>query len=367
MRAHCRYRKDGRRGNGASPERARTYRAHTDRAVQPPKRDSQASGAQNFGMERPTIAVLDDYQSAARAFGDWSRVDARADVTIFHDHAADDDAIVARLEAFDVVCVMRERTPMTRAIMQRLPRLKLICSTGPQNRSIDTTAAEELEIAVAHSGATGSGGLEITWALLLAAARRIPQETAVVRSGGWQTQVADDLDGMTIGILGLGRIGAKAARIAQAFGMHVLAWSPNMTPENAAEHGARYVAKDDLFAQSDFVTVHLVLGERSRGIVGAAELARMKPTAWLVNTSRGPIVDETALIEVLERTAIAGAALDVFDTEPLPADHPFRTLPNVIATGHVGFVTRNSYTAFFTGTVKNLNAWLDAREGASAS
>jgi phosphoglycerate dehydrogenase-like enzyme len=317
-------------------------------------------------MDRPTIAVLDDYQSAARAFGDWSRVDARADVTVFHDHA-DGDALVARLAPFDAVCVMRERTPMTRALMQRLPRLKLICSTGPQNRSIDAVAASELGIAIAHSGATGSGGLEITWALLLAAARRIPEETAAVRAGGWQIGVADDLDGQTIGILGLGRIGAKAARIAQAFGMHVLAWSPNMTPENAAAHGATSVAKDALFARSDFVTVQLVLGERSRGIVGAADLARMKPTAWLINTARGPIVDEAALVAALERKAIAGAALDVYDTEPLPARHPFRTLPNVIATGHVGFVTRNSYTAFFTGTVKNLEAWLDARAGASAS
>jgi phosphoglycerate dehydrogenase-like enzyme len=311
-------------------------------------------------MERPRIAVLDDYQSAARTFADWSGIDARADVTVFHDHAAGDDAVVARLESFDAVCLMRERTPMTREIMARLPRLRLICSTGPMNRSIDVDAANELGITVAHTGYSSSGAIEVTWALLLAAARHIPEETASVRSGGWQTHVGDDLDGKTLGILGLGRIGTKASAIAQAFGMRVIAWSQNLTPEKAAEHGAIYVSKDELFAQSDFVMVQLVLSGRTQGLIGAADFARMKPGAWFINTSRGPIVDEAALIDVLQRKAIAGAALDVFDTEPLPDDHPLRTLPNVVATGHIGFVTRATYTTFFGDTVRNLTNWLDS-------
>lgn len=307
------------------------------------------------------VAVLDDYQGTALAAADWSPLDGRAEVTVFRDHLSDPDAVVARLTPFDVVCVMRERTPLTRAIIERLPRLRLIASTGPANASIDRDAAAERGITIAHTGYSSNGAIELTWALILAAVRHVAQQVASMRAGGWQVAVGDDLAGRTIGLVGLGRIGSASARIAQAFGMNVIAWSTNLTPEKAEAAGARYVGKEELFRQADIVSVHLILSQRSRGIVGAAELSAMKPTAWFVNTSRGPLVDEIALIDVLERKRIAGAALDVYDVEPLPAGHPFRTLPNVVATPHVGFVTRDTYAVFYRDTVKNILAWLDAR------
>ena len=309
-------------------------------------------------MSAVNIAVLDDYQGVALTCADWSPLDGRANVQIFHDHVSDADAVVARLEPFDVVCVMRERTPLTREIIERLPRLRLIASTGAVNASIDLEAARERGITVAHTGYTSHGAIELTWALILAAVRHIPAEAESMRAGGWQVAVGGDLNRRTLGILGLGRIGTASARIAGAFGMDVVAWSPNLTAEKAADAGARYVEKDELFRTADIVTVHLVLGKRSRGIVGAAELALMKPDAWLVNTSRGPLVDENALIAALREKRIAGAALDVFATEPLPPGHPFRTLPNVLATAHVGFVTRETYEIFYRDTVKNILAWL---------
>jgi phosphoglycerate dehydrogenase-like enzyme len=307
------------------------------------------------------IAVLDDYQGVALTMADWSVLDGRAEIVVYRDHLSDADAVVARLAAFDALCVMRERTPLTRAIIERLPRLRLIASTGSANASIDLEAARERGIAVAHSGYTSHGAIELTWALILAAVRRIPDEVRSFRAGGWQVTVGGDLERRTLGILGLGRIGSAGARIARAFGMDVIAWSPNLTREKAEAAGARFVTKDELFARADIVTVHLVLGKRSRGIVGAAELGLMKRTAWLVNTSRGPLVDEDALIEALRQKRIAGAALDVFALEPLPADHPFRTLPNVVATSHVGFVTQETYEIFYRDTVKNIVAWLDER------
>jgi phosphoglycerate dehydrogenase-like enzyme len=309
-------------------------------------------------MSAVNVAVLDDYQGVALACADWSQLDGRANIRIFRDHVAEPDAVVARLEPFDVVCVMRERTPLTREIIERLPRLRLIASTGAVNASIDLEAARERGITVAHTGYTSHGAIELTWALILAAVRQIPAEAASMRAGGWQVALGGDLTRRTLGILGLGRIGTASARIAGAFGMDVIAWSPNLTAEKAAATGARYVGKDELFRSADIVTVHLVLGKRSRGIVGAAELASMKPDAWLVNTSRGPLVDEDALIAALREKRIAGAALDVFATEPLPPDHPFRTLPNVLATSHIGFVTRETYEIFYPDTVKNILAWL---------
>jgi phosphoglycerate dehydrogenase-like enzyme len=308
-----------------------------------------------------TIAVLDDYQGVALTMADWSPLAGRTAITVFRDHISDSEALVARLAPFDVVCVMRERTPLTREILERLPRLRLIASTGAGNASIDLEAARERGIAVAHTGYSSHGAIELTWALILAAVRQIPDEAASFRAGGWQVAVGGDLSRRTLGIVGLGRIGSAGARIATAFGMDVIAWSPNLTSEKADAAGARYVTKDELFAQADIVTVHMVLGKRSRGIVGAAELSLMKPTAWLVNTSRGPLVDEAALIDALRNERIAGAALDVFAIEPLPADHPLRSLPNVVATSHVGFVTRETYQIFFGDTVKNIVAWLDGR------
>jgi phosphoglycerate dehydrogenase-like enzyme len=310
-------------------------------------------------MKPVKIAILDDYQGVALGMADWSPLTGRAEIVVFRDHLSDPDAVVARLEPFDAVCVMRERTPLPRAIIERLPRLRLIASTGPKNASIDLEAARERGITVANTGYTSSGAIELTWALILALVRHIPAEVASLRAGGWQVAVGDDLAKRTIGIVGLGRIGSASARIAQAFGMNVIAWSTNLTPEKAEAAGARYVTKDELFRQADIVTVHLILSNRSRGIIGAAELGAMKPAAWFVNTSRGPLVDEAALIDVLERKRIAGAALDVYDVEPLPAAHPFRTLPNVVATSHVGFVTNATYDVFYRDTVENIVAWLD--------
>ena len=318
-------------------------------------------------MSSITIAILDDYQGVALSMADWSPLNGRAEVTDFRDHLRDPDAIVARLAPFEVVCVMRERTPLTRAILERLPRLRLICSTGAGNASIDLEAAHERGITVTHTGYTSHGAIELAWALILAAVRRIPQEVASFRSGGWQVAVGGDLAHHTLGLLGLGRIGSASARIAAAFGMKVTAWSPNLTPERADAAGARMVSKDELFAQADIVSVHLVLGKRSRGIVGAAELALMKPSAWLVNTSRGPLVDEDALVDALAQRRIAGAALDVFAEEPLPADHPLRTLPNVVGTSHVGFVTEDTYRIFYGDTVKNIVTWLDEHDRVAPS
>jgi phosphoglycerate dehydrogenase-like enzyme len=316
--------------------------------------------------EPVNIAILDDYQGAALTSADWSPLAGRARIEVFRDHLSDPGAIVARLAPFEVVCVMRERTPLTREIIERLPRLRLIASTGAANASIDVEAARERGITVAHTGYTSHGAIELTWALILAAVRHIPDEATSFRSGGWQVAVGGDLQRRTLGIVGLGRIGSAGARIAQAFGMNVIAWSPNLTQEKAEAAGARLVTKSELLGQADIVTVHVVLGKRSRGIIGAADLALMKPTAWLVNTSRGPLVDEDALIEALTYKRIAGAALDVYAVEPLPADHPFRSLPNVVATSHVGFVTEETYKIFYGDTVKNILAWLTTEPPRSA-
>jgi phosphoglycerate dehydrogenase-like enzyme len=305
------------------------------------------------------IAILDDYQNAALQMADWSALAGRATITVFNDHLDDPDAMAARLEPFDVVCVMRERTPLTRGLLERLPRLKLIASTGFINSSIDLEAAHQRGIAVAHTGYESTPTIEMTWALILASARHIAAESASLRSGGWQRSIGSDLKGKTLGVLGLGNIGGEVARIGHAFGMRVIAWSENLTAEKAAAVGVEYVQKDGLFSQSDVLTIHLILSRRTRKLVGSAELALMKSTAWLVNTSRGPIVDEGALISALQEHRIAGAAADVFDVEPLPMDHPYRSLDNMLATPHIGYVSQNLYRTFYGDTVKNIIAWLD--------
>jgi phosphoglycerate dehydrogenase-like enzyme len=305
------------------------------------------------------VAILDDYQNAALQMADWSPLAGRATITVFNDHLDDPDALAARLAPFEVVCVMRERTPLTRAILERLPRLKLIASTGFVNASIDIQAAHERGIAVAHTGYESTPTIEMTWALILASARHVATESASLRSGGWQRSIGNDLKGKTLGVLGLGNIGGEVARIGQAFGMRVIAWSENLTAEKAAAAGAEHVQKNELFRQSDVLTIHLILSRRSRRLVGAAELALMKPTAWLVNAARGPIVDEGALISALREHRIAGAAVDVFDVEPLPIDHPYRSLDNMLATPHIGYVSQNLYRTFYGDTVKNIVAWLD--------
>jgi phosphoglycerate dehydrogenase-like enzyme len=312
-------------------------------------------------QKRFRIAVLDDYQDVALSLADWSALDARASVTVFNDHPADSDAVVARLQPFDIVCVMRERTPITRTIIERLPKLRLIASTGTRNAAIDLEAAAERGVQVVHTGYTSTPTIELTWALILGSARNLVAESTSLRGGGWQQSVGDDLAGRTLGVLGLGNVGGAVAQIGNAFGMRVIAWSQNLTAERAAEVGATLVTKDELFRKADVVTIHLVLSGRTRGLVGAAELALMKPTARLVNTSRGPIVVEADLVAALRNKKIAGAAVDVFDQEPLRLDHPFRALPNLLATPHIGYVSRGLYARFYQDTVANICRWLDGQ------
>jgi phosphoglycerate dehydrogenase-like enzyme len=308
------------------------------------------------------VAILDDYQNVALGLADWSSVASRADITVFSDHVADPDAVVQRLLPFDAICVMRERTPLPRNILERLPQLKLIASTGPRNSSIDGATAKERGIRVTGTGYRSTATIEMTWALILASARHIVRESNSVRAGGWQTSLGRELDGRVLGVVGLGNIGGQVARIGLAFGMKVLAWSQNMSRETAEAAGATLVTKDELFRQADIVTIHLILSDRTRGLFGSADLALMKPTAWLINTSRGPIVDEAALVQALKSRAIGGAALDVFDTEPLPAGHAFRTLDNVLATPHIGYVGEDLYRTFFQDAATTIGAWLDEKE-----
>lgn len=305
------------------------------------------------------VAILDDYQNVALTMADWSRVESKAEVTVFTDHVSDPDAVVARLQPFDVLCVMRERTPLPRQILERLPRLKMIASTGPGNASIDQQAVRERNIHLTNTGYRSTPTIELTWALILAVMRNLVGEASSVRAGGWQTSVGQELSGKVLGVLGLGRIGSEIARIGAAFGMDIIAWSQNLTPERAQVAGATPVSKEELFARSDVLSIHLVLSERTRGLVSGAEIAAMKPTAWLVNTSRGPIVDEEALISALRSQSIAGAALDVFDTEPLPAGHALRTLPNVLATPHIGYVAEDLYRTFYGDAAASIEKWLD--------
>ena len=309
------------------------------------------------------VAVLDDYQNMALRLADWSAVRRHAEITVFNDHLDDPGAVVDRLRPFDAVCVMRERTPLTREILEQLPRLKLIASTGPRNASIDTQAAAERGILVTATGYDSTPTIEFAWSLILASMRGIDREAASLRAGGWQTGLGSNLRGKSLGVVGLGNIGREVARIGLAFGMKVIAWSQNLTQEKASAAGATLVDKGTLFREADVITVHLVLSGRTRGLIGAPELALMKPTARLINSSRGPIVDQAALIKALQARTIAGAAVDVFDTEPLPADHPFRTLDNLLATPHIGYVTEELYRTFYGDAAASIAAWLEANTG----
>jgi phosphoglycerate dehydrogenase-like enzyme len=307
------------------------------------------------------LAILDDYQGLATTLVDWTQA---AGVTIvpFRDHVHDPDALVARLDGFDAVMRIRERTELPRGVLERLPRLKLILATGMRNgRSIDLAAADELGITVSTTDALHQTTIEVAWALILSLVRRIPAETASLRAGGWQVGLGRGLAGRTLGVIGLGAMGVPVARIGQAFGMDVAAWSPNLTPQRTAPHGVRCVSKRELFAESDVVTIHMPLSIRSEGLVGADELRLMKRDAYLINTSRAEIVDQAALIDALREKRIGGAGLDVYDIEPLPRDHPYRVLPNVIATPHIGFVTEENYRIFFEESLANLLAYLDGK------
>lgn len=303
--------------------------------------------------------VLDDYQGAALASADWSRLADQVEVTVLREHLADEDAVAEALREFDIAVIMRERTPFPASLLARLPRLRLLITSGMRNAAIDLGAAAENDIVVCGTDSGSSAPVELTWALILGLARGLVHENSGLRAGGWGETVGADLAGRTLGVVGLGKIGARVATIGSAFDMNVLAWSQNLTAERATAAGATLAGSlAELLEASDVVTIHTKLSDRTRGLLDAAALARLRPDAYLVNTSRAAIVDQPALLEALTHNRIAGAGLDVFDVEPLPADHPFRTLPNVLATPHVGYVTRENYRAYFEGAVENIEAYL---------
>lgn len=303
------------------------------------------------------VAVLDDYQGVVHEVVDWSGLPDGFSLSVFDDHLDDQDSVVARLADFEIVVMNRERTPFHRSLLERLPNLELLITNGMRNLSIDLAAAADQGITVCGTRMRGNGTAALTWGLILSLLRNIPREDRGMREGGWQTTLGHDLAGATLGIVGLGRVGAQVAKVAQAFGMEVTAWSPNLTDERTAEVGVRRVDKATLFAEADVITLHMVLSERSRGLVAAADLGRMKKTAYLVNTSRGPLVDEHALLQVLRNGDIAGAGLDVYDIEPLPAGHPLRSLPNTVLTPHLGYVTEENYSVSFADAIENIIAW----------
>jgi phosphoglycerate dehydrogenase-like enzyme len=305
--------------------------------------------------ERIKIAILDDYQNVATGLADWGSLSA--EVRVFTKPFADADDAVRSLAGFDVLVAMRERTGFAAEVLERLTDLRLLVSTGPANSVIDVAAARKLGITVCGTGYESHPTSEHTWALILAAARNLSDEVESMRKGGWQVSVGDGLFGKTLGILGLGRVGSEVARVGRAFGMNTIAWSQNLTAETAAEHGVRAVTKEQLFTESDVLTIHVVLSGRTRGLVSAAELGAMKTSAILVNTSRGPVVDEVALVDTLLHGRIRAAAIDVFDTEPLPADHQLRSLPNALLTGHIGYVTRDLYKIFYQDAVEDIAAF----------
>ena len=309
------------------------------------------------------IAILDDYQDVAFSFADWSQLARNAELRVFNHNLATVEEAAATLADFDILCLMRERMPVSRALIERLPKLKFIVVTGAHNRTLDLAAASDRGILVSHTRGAGTEHptTELTWGLILAATRHLTQEERGMRDGGWQTTVGRTLHGRRLGVVGLGRLGTSVARIGQAFGMEVVAWSQNLTEARAAEVGAVLLSKEELFASSDVVSLHLALSERTRAIVGAAELAAMKDDALLVNTSRGALVDEAALIGALRARRPAMAALDVYDVEPLPPDHPLRSLDNVVLSPHLGYVAREVLQVFYGDTVENLEAFLQGK------
>jgi len=308
------------------------------------------------------IAVLDDYQGVALEIADWSEVAKRGQITVFHDTIADQDKLAERLKPFEIVCAMRERTPFRRALLEQLPNLKLLVTTGMRNASIDVAACADRGITVCGTEGLGYPTAELTWALILAVSRRIPLEDRSMRDGGWQRTLGTGLNEKVLGVIGLGKLGAQVAKVGLAFGMKVIAWSQNLTRERAAEVGVGYVSsKEALITLSDIITIHLVLSDRTRGLIGKTELELMKPTAYLINTSRGPIVDEAALVDALQGQRIGGAGLDVYDQEPLPVDHRLRTLNNTVLSPHLGYVTAEGYAVFYTHVVEDVLAYLDGK------
>ena len=307
-------------------------------------------------------AILDDYQNVAMAFADWSPIAGDVEIKVFNKPFGSQDEAIKALQGFAVVVGMRERTPFPRKVVEALPDLKLLITTGARNNSFDIKACAERGVTVCGTGAAGSPTTGIAFGLMLELTRRIGFENARLKAGApWQTTIGRDLEGLTLGILGLGKLGQRSAAVGKAFGMKTITWSQNLTEEKAKAAGADYVSKDDLFRNADFVTIHLVLSDRSRDLVGAKELGLMKKSAYLINTSRGPIVDEKALIAVLQSKSIAGAGLDVFDIEPLPLDHPFRKMDNVVITPHLGYVSEQNYRKYFPDIVEDIRAWLDGK------
>lgn len=307
-----------------------------------------------------TCLILDDYQQAALALADWTRLADYVAVSAIAEHIPDADALVARIAQAEILVIMRERTPFPAALLERLPRLQLLVTSGMRNLAIDLAAARARNVVVCGTDSSPTPPTELTWALILGLARHVASEGRAMREGGpWQSTIGTDLAGATLGILGLGKIGTRVAQIGRSFGMRVIAWSPNLDEARAAAAGVeRAASKEALLEASDIVTIHLVLGDRTRGLLGPAELRRMRRDAFLVNTSRAPIIDQDALVRALDEGWIAGAGLDVFETEPLPADSPFRRLPNVLALPHLGYVSRNNYRTFFTQAVEDIEAWL---------
>jgi phosphoglycerate dehydrogenase-like enzyme len=307
----------------------------------------------------PTVTILDDYQDVARSCADWSAVLERYTVEVITEPIGDVDVLVEQLAGSEVVVAMRERTPFPDSVLRRLPGLRLLVTTGMKNAAIDLEAARARGVTVCGTGGTGNAVPELTFGLIIALSRNFVQEDAAVRAGGWQHTIGPGLAGTTLGIIGLGRLGVPVAELGHAFGMTVTAWSPNLTQQRAEPHGVRAVGKEQLFAEADVITIHMPLSPASRGIVGADDLARMKPTAYLINTSRGPLVDEDALVAALRARRIAGAGLDVYDTEPLPVDHPLRSLPNTLLLPHIGYVTTDNYRAWYGEVVDDIVAWTD--------
>jgi len=308
------------------------------------------------------VAVLDDYQKVALSIADWKILEPEAEVQAFADNLVDVPHLAERLHTFDAAVLMRERTPFPRALFERLPNLRLIVTAGMRNASIDMAAAAEKGVLVTGTDMLGHPTAELTWGLIIGLLRHIPFEAAAMRNGLWQTTLGQGLKGKTLGVIGLGRLGAQVAAVGKAFGMSVIAWSQNLTAERAAAAGVALVTKEKLLESADVVTIHLVLSDRTRGLLGAADLRRMKPTAFLVNTSRGPIVEEAALVDALRTHRIAGAALDVYDREPLPPDHPLRRLDDVVLTPHLGYVLDENYRIIYRQAAENIRAFMDGKK-----
>ena len=308
------------------------------------------------------VAILDDYQNVALKLADWSPLKDKAAITVFDKPFATSNEAVRALQDFEIVCAMRERTSFSREVVSALPKLKLLLTSGMKNAAFDMATLSERDVTVCGTGSVGSPTAGLAIGLMLELTRKIGFENARMHAGeAWQVTVGRDLEGMTLGVIGLGKLGAKVAAIAKALGMNVIAWSQNLTPDKCADAGVAYAGKDDLFAQADIITIHLVLSSRSRGLIGAADIARMKPSAYLVNTARGPIVDEAALLKALQDGRIAGAGLDTFSQEPLPVDHPLRKLDNVVLTPHLGYVTEQNYRRYYAEMIECIAAWLDGK------